>query len=90
MNPTKSAPDARLQKSDLSKDTPSIAEQDWEDLEGAVPGDDAGPDPESDGELPEEDDDNPDQESDEALPEDDEEEGIRRDLSGTGIRYKPE
>ncbi|MDR7031501.1 hypothetical protein [Mesorhizobium sp. BE184] len=87
MNPTKSAADTGLQK---SNDTPSIAEQDWEDLEGAVPGVDAVPDPESDGELPEEDDDNPDQDSDEALPEDDAEEAIRRDLSGTGIRYKPE
>lgn len=82
---------------DIEQDGPTIEEQDWDALEGApilpdsVPEDgDIGYDAEKDGELPEEDDDNPDQESDEALPDDEEEHEIRKDLSGQGVRYKPE
>lgn len=91
-----------IETADVAHDAPQRAEQDWDALLGA----DVSPEPvspdeeaegiplengfEKDGGLPEEDDDNPDQDSDEALPDDDEEEAIRRDLSGTGIRYKPE
>jgi len=89
----------------VADDAPQEAEQDWDSMEGARPattilqGDgDEGEGIESavssgieaDGSLPEEDDDNPDQESDEALPDDDERRAIRRDMGGSGVRYKPE
>jgi hypothetical protein len=89
----------------VGDDAPREAEQDWDSLEGARPastiaqGDgDEGEGIESavisgveaDGSLPEEDDDNPDQESDEALPDDEERRAIRRDMSGSGVRYTPE
>lgn len=89
----------------IESDKPEGAEQDWDSIEGAapdtgiMPGDgDEGEGIESavrsgteaDGDLPEEDDDNPDQESDEVLPDDEEEQAIRRDMGGSGIRYKPE
>lgn len=89
----------------IESDEPEIAEQNWESIEGAAPdaeirqgdgdqgegiGSTVRSGIEADGDLPEEEDDNPDQESDEALPDDDEEHAIRGDMSGVGIRYRPE
>ncbi|MEO9337994.1 hypothetical protein ABFT80_11175 [Mesorhizobium sp. SB112] len=92
MDPKKT-PDPAVPE-DEALDAPTIAEQDWEAIEGGeiLPDSvsengDIRYDVEKSGELPEEDEDNAYQNSDEALPDDQDEKALKRNPSKEGGRF---